>query len=593
MEVDGQKLDASEVFLDSATGKLRMYAGNDQHDYEVVGEINDATISAQINVDFGASVQSAQGIRLDGVKRDRQSKTGEIPTANRQEPTQDESPSKPPKSDAPSASDTPSVSAGEQPQAPPGESRPRNRRRRGDFAGRRPGQASDQPGSERSGQSSAANNAQAAANQEPAPVDPNDKLSGTWHGEFSGAGNFRGNAAGFDLVLKRDAKHNITGSMSTGRGDTQITGGTFDEETGALHLDGENEFSTMEINAKLENGILKGSFTAGGGRFEIQFEASRGGNQTANLPKGDPLEKLVPGPRWVSSLSAHRFAPGRVYATLDGHRSDDDALYVFVSEDYGATWRSLKSNLPDAAGSVRVLREDVINENLLFLGCEFSAWVSIDRGQSWTKISGLPTVAVHEFAIHETAGEVVAATHGRSLWIADVSWLRQLTPTDLASGDRLLKPNSMVRWFREPTRGSSGTRRFVGTNPPNDATFAYVFNSNASQVELVVRRPDGTRLKTLTGSTERGLNLVRWDFSVGDTPIGGRGRRFRGNAARPGTYVVDFVIDGSFRQAETLEVLADPTKLDVEVAEQQGDDVQFDEEELEEFLEMMGGGENE
>jgi hypothetical protein len=35
-----------------------------------------------------------------------------------------------------------------------------------------------------------------------------------------------------------------------------------------------------------------------------------------------------------------------VYVSFDGHRSDDDAAYVLVSDDYGRSWRSITSNLP-------------------------------------------------------------------------------------------------------------------------------------------------------------------------------------------------------------------------------------------------------
>ncbi|MFO0263767.1 MAG: hypothetical protein ACK53V_19230, partial [Planctomycetota bacterium] len=145
----------------------------------------------------------------------------------------------------------------------------------------------------------------------------------------------------------------------------------------------------------------------------------------------------MPGPRWVSALEASRFKPGRVYLALDGHRSNDDEPYAFVSEDFGATWKSIRGNLPSAAGSTRVVREDIKNENVLYLGCEFGAWVSVDRGEHWTKFGGLPTVAVHDFAQHPTSGEIVAGTHGRSLWIGDVSALRQVSKETMAAKAKL------------------------------------------------------------------------------------------------------------------------------------------------------------
>ncbi len=134
----------------------------------------------------------------------------------------------------------------------------------------------------------------------------------------------------------------------------------------------------------------------------------------------------LPGPRWVASIEASRGSDGRAYVVFDGHRSDDDTPYVFMTEDFGETWKSLRANLP--AGWTRVLREDVGNTNLLYLGTEYAVYASTNRGASWTKINNnLPTVAVHEIAVHPTAGEIVVATHGRSIWILDVTALRQMT----------------------------------------------------------------------------------------------------------------------------------------------------------------------
>jgi hypothetical protein len=95
----------------------------------------------------------------------------------------------------------------------------------------------------------------------------------------------------------------------------------------------------------------------------------------------------------------------------------------------------------------------------------------------------------------------------------------------------------------------------------------YVVNDRVGQVELVVRRPNGTKLRSLTGSTQRGLNVIDWDLSLGTPPAdGGQQRRFRGPTAGTGVYVVEFLVDGSPRQTETLEILADPSRAGSEAA---------------------------
>ncbi len=219
----------------------------------------------------------------------------------------------------------------------------------------------------------------------------------------------------------------------------------------------------------------------------------------------------IAGPRYVASLDASRFEDGRVYVAFDGHRSDDDAPLAYVSEDFGTTWTSLNQGLP--RGSTRVLREDLENPNLLFLGTEFAAFVSVDRGRSWASLNtNLPTVAVHEFAIHPTVGEVVAATHGRSLWILDATPLRQTTAEVLNAPSHLFRPNTYVQWHAEPNHGRTN-RRFVGQNPPNGVPIYYSLAKKAEKVSLRILDIDGTVLRTLEASREPGLHRAIWDVT--------------------------------------------------------------------------------
>jgi hypothetical protein len=291
-----------------------------------------------------------------------------------------------------------------------------------------------------------------------------------------------------------------------------------------------------------------------------------GGKEWTNITKNVGL----PGLRWIASIEASRFDEGRAFVVFDAHRSDDDNPYVYMTEDFGKTWKSLRGNLP-SWGSTRVLREDIENPNLLYLGTEFGAWCSLDRGQTWNRLNTtLPTVAVHEFAIHPTAGEVVAATHGRSLWILDVTALRQLTPDALRADARLYRPVSAMRWRVEPGRGRTN-RRFVGENPPAGAALYYSLGKKASKVSLKVLDVDGKLVRELPGETKAGLHKVVWNLSSagergagggrrggqgGGPPGGGRGRAFQsgGRPVAPGTYLVVLTVDGTeYKQALRVE----------------------------------------
>jgi photosystem II stability/assembly factor-like uncharacterized protein len=222
------------------------------------------------------------------------------------------------------------------------------------------------------------------------------------------------------------------------------------------------------------------------------------------------------GPRCVVSIEPSRFVEGRAYVIFDAHRSNDDEPYIYVTEDYGQTWRSLRANLP--TGSTRCCSEDIKNADLLYLGTEFGAWVSANRGAGWTKLNNnLPTVAVHEFAQHPTSGEIVAATHGRSLWVLDVTPLRQITPEVVKAKGHLYEPNAVVKWQMEVGRDgwfSESTRRFVGQNPPRGAILYYTFTQKAAKASLKVVDYTGKTVSELPVDTQPGMHLSMWDLML-------------------------------------------------------------------------------
>ncbi|MBI1916309.1 MAG: PDZ domain-containing protein [Planctomycetes bacterium] len=282
-----------------------------------------------------------------------------------------------------------------------------------------------------------------------------------------------------------------------------------------------------------------------------------GGKEWTNVTKNVGL----PGLRWVNSIEASRFEEGRAYVVFDAHRSNEEKPYVYATEDHGQTWRPLHGTLP-SWGTTRVLREDVDNHDLLYLGTEFAIWCSLDRGQTWQKLNNnLPTVAIHEIAIHPTAGEIVAATHGRSLWILDVTALQQVTSHAVSAKARLYRPVSAVRWAMEPSRGRTN-RRFVGDNPPQGAVLFYSLTEKAQAAGIKVVDIDGKTVREIKAEAEPGLHKLVWDLT-GEPPRVGGGRPRpgagppRGRPVAVGTYRVVLAVDG-VEHSQTLKVEPDP-----------------------------------
>ncbi|HEX9692398.1 MAG TPA: hypothetical protein VGA22_09900 [Gemmatimonadales bacterium] len=278
----------------------------------------------------------------------------------------------------------------------------------------------------------------------------------------------------------------------------------------------------------------------------------------------------VPERTYASRLVASRHAEGRVYATFDGHRNDDYAAHVFVSEDYGRRWRRITTRLPDGA-SVNVIVEHHRSPNLLFVGNEVGAYVSVDRGERWVRLkNNLPTVPVDDIQIHPRDNDLVLGTHGRSVWI-----LHDLTPFERMSdqaqslGNALLPVQPAIMWSLQGDWPFPGATYAAG-NPPVAARIRYHLvpaaadTSRADSVEIQVVDAMGEPIRTLTGPGGAGFHEVLWDFRYDAPPStpglgGGFGGTPSGPRVLPGTYTARF--GGEDLVGETsIEVRPEPRR---------------------------------
>jgi photosystem II stability/assembly factor-like uncharacterized protein len=232
----------------------------------------------------------------------------------------------------------------------------------------------------------------------------------------------------------------------------------------------------------------------------------------------------LPRGTYVGELSPSAADAGTVYASFDGHRSNDYGVYVYGSRDFGQTWTRLSSGMP-AGHVVRTIKEDLRNPDVLYVGTEFGLFVSLDRGAGWARLkSNLPTVPIYDIAQHPRDNDLILGTHGRSIWILD-----DLTPIQQAGkvpGNRHalfdLRPARQFnrahdRWWM------AGDRKFYGTNPPFGAIMNYRLAGNAKDVRFTVRDGSGAVIRTLHGGipTSPGIHRVVWDLRYDPVQAGG------------------------------------------------------------------------
>lgn len=386
-----------------------------------------------------------------------------------------------------------------------------------------------------------------------------DPLSGTWTGQFDSA-MLPAERSRFRLAFKLGEDGKYSGEYDSSQSNGVLSGGTLNVENGKFTIAGSTSGSNLVFAGTFADGKLSGTLDVNDGAFSVPFSAARSGDATnlgageASTPvanPGKPLKELVPKQMWVSSIEPSKFLAGRCYVTLDGHRSDVDGPFVLVTENNGKGWTRLDEGLPAGTGSARVIREDIVNRDLLYLGTEFGLFVSIDRGKTWTKFgSKLPTVAVHEIAQHPTAGEIVIATHGRSLWIAAVSALRQWTTEEIAKPVVLYEPAEVVRWQSQPQAGDSGTRRFVGENPSSEAQIFYSLAREEREIEMEIRDLTGRVIQRFEVPGTSGLHKVEWNLRR-------RGSgRFAGRVEN-GEYLVALIVDGK-TYTQPISIVSDP-----------------------------------
>lgn len=268
------------------------------------------------------------------------------------------------------------------------------------------------------------------------------------------------------------------------------------------------------ITTLAESPLKAGLLWAGSddGRVHVSRD---GGQSWVDLSDKTPL----PAERWITRLEASRFAEGSAYLTIDRHRNDDRAPYVFKTTDHGNTWKSLTSNLPPG-GPVHVIREDPRNKSLLYVGTEFGLFISGDGGRVWHKHPHLPTVAVHDLVVHPRDRELVIGTHGRGIYIMNVM------PLQAASAEALEQPLHLfdirpALAFRPRSLHFLGSKNFVGENPPYGAPLYYYIREELRTTPLLtIADSDGKTLVTAKAARTPGLHRIQWRLMQPGTPQG-------------------------------------------------------------------------
>ena len=238
----------------------------------------------------------------------------------------------------------------------------------------------------------------------------------------------------------------------------------------------------------------------------------------------------APEKYWVSRVYASPHDTGTAFVSYTGFREEDFKPYLFKTTDYGKTWTSANGNLPDQ--QIAVVWQDTRNENLVFVGTEMGLHVSLDAGKTYSRfMKGLPTATpVQDLVVHERESDLIIGTHGRGIYIVDISPLRQLTAQVTDSKAYLFEPEPVLLGA---TAGSmfdafKGFGEWAALNPQPGRVSYYLKNAAQSDVTVEILDASGQVLQRINGSKNAGINHVNWNM-----------RR-----AAAGTFGVRLTVDG-------------------------------------------------
>ncbi len=373
------------------------------------------------------------------------------------------------------------------------------------------------------------------------------------------------------------------------------------DESGGLTPDVTGAENYTTILAVVPSSLERGTIWVGtdDGRLQITRD---GGLSWTSVEKNVPG---VPAQTWIPHVKASRHAPGTAFVVFDDHRRSNWATYLYRTDDYGKSWKSLAT--PNLRGYAQAIEQDPVDPNLLFLGTEFGLWVSFDAGKSWHAWRhGVPTVGVYDLVVHPRDGDLVVATHGRAIYVVDdIRPLRGLSAESLGKKLHLFEIGDVAQHWRSFGNGGYGLGHgeYAGENRPYGALIAVSLAADdlpwrdeklerarkagekakakdekdgtdvkdnekakeeeAGKVEVEIRDATGRLVRTMREKAYRGINRFVWDLDrdafrqpPSDEPEDSPDEA-TGPELPPGTYSVRTSFRGETAEG-SVKVLADP-----------------------------------
>ncbi|OYT16507.1 MAG: glycosyl hydrolase [Bacteroidetes bacterium 4572_77] len=343
----------------------------------------------------------------------------------------------------------------------------------------------------------------------PEPEEGQEKLRFNWNSPMSFSPNGERMYVGSQyLHLSTDQGESwksLGGDLTTNNPDKQKQ-----EETGGLTIDNSAAENHCTLFAIAESPLNKNEIWVGSDDGLLQLTQNAGKdweNLSLNIPD-------LPPHTWVSHIEPSNHVKGRAYATFDGHKSGDSKPYIYQTEDFGKTWKSLVTK--DIPIYCHVIKEDLVNPDLLFLGTEFGMFISINGGEQWVPYSGnLPKASIRDLVFQARENDLVIATHGRGIFIIDdLTPIQSLKTEDLGKEVVFLPSRPSKISFLGWSIDTQGDNDFSASNPESNPLITYYLKKRHmfGDMYMEVYNAQGELLNELPAGKAKGINRVPWNM---------------------------------------------------------------------------------